>query len=177
MDTSSGNYRYLWGKPTPRTKTRSRARPPELRPSFERARAEGRRPGGGAAGGEARARARRAAHALAATGTVLARPDPSTDGCARTWLRQRVRGLHEVPERCRAWAETEARRFESQFVHEEHDEDLHGKGAGLCPRPCLTGQRHLHLLLPRRLELKVCAPPALARSIPHPSPLTCRLTR
>ena len=25
---------------------------------------------------------------------------------------------------------------------------LHGKGAGLCPRPCLTGQRHLHLLLP-----------------------------
>ena len=73
-----------------------------------------------------------------------------------------MRGLHEVPERCRAWAETEARRFESQFVHEEHDEDLHSKGAGLCPRPCLTGQRHLHLLLPRRLELKVCAPPALA---------------
>ena len=33
-------------------------------PSFECARAEGRRPGGGAAGGEARARARRAAHAL-----------------------------------------------------------------------------------------------------------------
>ena len=69
------------------------------------------------------------------------------------------------------------RAFESQFVHEEHDEDLHSKGAGLCPRPCLTGQRHLHLLLPRRLELKVCAPPALARHIPHPSPLTCRLTR
>ena len=41
MDTSSGNNRYLWGKPTPRTKTRSRARPPELRPSFERARTEG----------------------------------------------------------------------------------------------------------------------------------------
>eukprot|EP00964_Phaeocystis_antarctica_P015768 scaffold8721_cov80-Phaeocystis_antarctica.AAC.18 len=94
----------------PEKKTRSRrTRSPELPPPHLNAHGQARAPQGGAAGGEARARPRRAAHALAATGTVLARPDPSTDGCARTWLRQRVRGLHEVPERCRAWAETEAR--------------------------------------------------------------------
>ena len=50
-----------------RKKTRSRRTPHRTAwqgPSFECARAEGRRLGGGAAGGEARARARRAAHAL-----------------------------------------------------------------------------------------------------------------
>ena len=44
--------------------------------------------------GPACGRLTRIAHALAATGTVLARPAPSTDGpawrCARTWSRRRV---------------------------------------------------------------------------------------
>ena len=53
---------------------------------------------------------------FAAIGLVLARPAPWTYGhanpcwrCARMWLRRRVRALHGVAERLRAWGRTEAR--------------------------------------------------------------------
>ena len=93
LDTSPVNY---WEDP-PEKKVPAWSSPlegPLRRPPFERRACASCRPQGGAAGGDARARPRRIAHALAATGTVLARPGPSTDGpawrCARTWSRRRV---------------------------------------------------------------------------------------
>ena len=48
------------------------------------------------------------------------------------------------------------RAYESQFVHDEHNEKVHGKGAGLCPRPCLTGQRPLDIHGgPQRVVMRV----------------------